>query len=139
MLVCDNGVMRNATSEEISAWEEAIANQPVPTPTPQEQGVILLRSMAATATNIPDKIARSIPDLLPTWDELLAGGEPIQPGVCLTHNGHVYRMVQPNAVTLQAHQPPGGEVMLAVYRPIDREHTGTADDHHSVGKRNGLL
>lgn len=128
MLVCDNGVMRNATSEEISVWEEAIANQPVPTPTPQEQGVILLRSMAATATNIPDKIARSIPDILSTWDELLAAGEPIQPGVCLVHEGQVYRMVQASAVTPQAHQPTGGVGMEAIYTLIDKEHAGTIAD-----------
>lgn len=128
MIVCDNGVMRNATSEEISAWEEAIANQPVPTPTPEEQGLILLKSMAATATTLTDTVALSIPDILSTWDELLAAGEPIQPGVCLVHEGQVYRMVQSTEVTPQAHQPPGGEGMLAVYRPIDEEHAGTQSD-----------
>lgn len=94
----------------------------------EEQGIIFLCSIAATATTLTDKVARSIPDLLATWEELLAAGKHIQPGVCLTYNGQVYRMVQPSAVTPQAHQPPGGEGMLAVYRPIDREHTGTADD-----------
>lgn len=38
----------------------------------------------------------------------------------------MYRVVQ--AVTPQAHQEPGGEGMLAVYRPIDREHAGTLED-----------
>lgn len=128
MLVCDNGVMRNATSEELSAWEEAIANQNALPTTPKEQGIILLRFMAATATNIPDKIARSIPDILSTWDELLAAGEPIQPGVCLVHEGQVYRMVQPSAVTPQAHQPPGGVGMEAIYTLIDKEHAGTIAD-----------
>lgn len=96
--------------------------------TPGEQGIILLRSMAATATTLPDAVALSIPDLLKAWPELLAAGKPIQPGVCLVHEGQVYRMVQPNAVTPQAHQPPGGDGMLAVYRPIDREHAGTLAD-----------
>ena len=40
--------------------------------------------------------------------------------------GFPYRVVQ--AVTPQAHQAPHDEGMLAVYRPIDREHAGTADD-----------
>lgn len=88
----------------------------------------LARFMAATATNIPDTVARSIPDILSTWDELLAAGKPIQPGLCLTHNGQVYRMVQPNAVTLQAHQPPGGIGMEAIYTLIDKEHAGTIAD-----------
>ena len=38
----------------------------------------------------------------------------------------MYRVVQ--AVTPQAHQPPDGEGMLAVYRPVSPGHAGTADD-----------
>lgn len=121
-----DGVVREMTEAEIKAWENALAVEE--TPTPEEQGLILLRSMAATATTLTDAVALSIPDILSTWDELLAAGEPIQPGVFLVHEGQVYRMVQPNAVTPQAHQPPGGDGMLAVYRPIDREHAGTLAD-----------
>ena len=88
----------------------------------------LARTMAATATGLTDTVALSIPDLLPTWDELLSAGQPIQPGVCLMHNGQCYRQAQSSAVTPQAHQPPGGEGMLAVYRPINREHAGTLFD-----------
>ena len=115
------------TPVEIAAWEEA-SSQPTPLPTPEEQGMIFLRAMAATATNIPDTVARSIPDLLSPWEELLAAGQPIQPGVCLVHEGQVYRMVQPSPVMPRAHQPPRGDGMLAVYRPIDREHAGTLAD-----------
>lgn len=97
-------------------------------PTQYEQAMSLTRAMAASATGLTDTVALSIPDLLPTWTELLAAGQPIQPGVCLMHNGQFYRQAQSSAVTPQAHQPPGGEGMLAVYRPIDREHTGTMAD-----------
>ena len=38
----------------------------------------------------------------------------------------MYRVMQ--ATVPQAHQVPGGEGMLAIYRPIDREHAGTAED-----------
>lgn len=124
--VMDNGIIRSPTQEEIAAWEEVAQNAPEPTPTPEEQSIIFLRSMAAAATTLTDEVARSIPDLLRTWPELLAGGEPIQPGVCLVHEGQTYRVVQ--TVTPQAHQPPGGEGMLAVYRPIDRDHAGTQAD-----------
>ena len=127
MRVFDGVEYRDATQEEIAAWESA-ASQPALIPTPEEQSIIFVRSMAAAATTITDEVALSIPDLLRSWPELLAAGQPIQPGVCLTHNGQVYRMVQPSAVTPQAHQPPGGDGMLAVYRPIDREHAGTLAD-----------
>lgn len=96
--------------------------------TKEEQTISLARALAAAATGLTDTVALSIPDLLPTWAELLAAGEPIQPGVCLMHNGQCYRQAQASAVTPQAHQPPGGEGMLAVYRPIDREHAGTLSD-----------
>lgn len=126
MKVYDNGVIRDATPEEVSAWEAA--RQPTPEPSPQEQAMTLARAMAASATSLTDAVALGIPDLLPTWDELLAAGNQVAAGVCLVHNGQTYRQVQSGPVTPQAHQPPGGDGMLAVYRPIEREHTGTLAD-----------
>lgn len=128
MRIFDGTEYRDMTADEIAAWQKDAEAIPDPIPTPEEQSNIFVRSMAATATTLTDEVARSIPDLLSSWEELLAAGQPIQPGVCLTYNGQVYRMVQPSAVTPQAHQPPGGEGMLAVYRPIDREHAGTQAD-----------
>lgn len=125
MRVYDNGYYRDATPEEIAAWEEA-ASQPVPPPGPQEQVMTLARAMAAAATGLTDAVALSIPDLLPAWAELRSAGNQVAAGVCLTHKGQTYRVVQ--AVTPIESQPPGGEGMLAVYRPIEREHTGTLAD-----------
>lgn len=96
--------------------------------TKEEQVTIMVRSMAAVATNLTDAVALSISDILPTWEELLAAGQPIQPGMCLTYNGQVYRMVQPTEVTPQAHQPPGSIGMEAIYALIDKEHAGTIAD-----------
>lgn len=125
MKVYDSGVYREATPEEIAAWEEA-ARQPAPPPGPQEQVMTLARTMAAAATGLTDAVALSIPDLLPAWEELLSAGNQVAAGVCLTHKGQTYRVVQ--AVTPMESQPPGGEGMLAIYRPIEREHTGTLAD-----------
>lgn len=125
MRVYDSGVYREATPEEIAAWEEA-ARQPAPPPGPQEQVMTLARAMAAAATGLTDAVALSIPDLLPAWAELLSAGNQVAAGVCLTHKGQTYRVVQ--AVTPIESQPPGGEGMLAIYRPIEREHTGTLSD-----------
>ena len=127
MRVFDGTGYRDATPDEIAAWEEA-SSQPAPPPSPQEQAMILARTLAASHTELSDTVALSIPDILPSWDELLAAGQPIQPGVCLVHNGQTYRQVQSGPVTPQVHQPPGGEGMLAVYRPIVREHAGTMAD-----------
>ena len=125
MRVYDNGTYRDATPEEIAAWEAAVS-QPAPPPGPQEQVMTLARTMAAAATGLTDAVALSIPDLLPAWAELLAAGKEVAAGVCLTHKGQCYRVVQ--SVTPIESQPPGGEGMLAIYRPIEREHTGTLAD-----------
>lgn len=90
--------------------------------------MILARTLAASHTELSDTVALSIPDILPSWDELLAAGQPIQPGVCLMHNGQCYRQAQSGPVTPIESQHPGGDGMLAVYRPIEREHTGTMAD-----------
>ena len=44
----------------------------------------------------------------------------------LNLDGTLYRVVQP--VTPQEHQPPNGEGMTAIYRPIDQTHAGTLED-----------
>lgn len=125
MRVYDNGTYRDATPEEIAAWEAA-ASQPAPPPGPQEQVMTLARAMAASVTTLSDTTALAIPDLMPHWDELLATGNQVAAGVCLVYNGQTYRVVQ--AVTPIESQPPGGEGMLAIYRPIEREHTGALAD-----------
>lgn len=119
-----DGVIREMTEAEIKAWENALAVEE--TPTPEEQGRTMLRAMAATATTLSDEVALSIPDLLPTWEKLLEEGKQVEKGVCLMYNGQCYRVEQ--TVTPQAHQSPSDDGMLAIYRPIDKEHTGTQDD-----------
>lgn len=124
MKIYDNGVIRDATPDEIVVWEAA--RQPASPPSPQEQAMTLARIMAASATGLSDTTALAIPDLLPTWAELLAAGNKVDAGVCLVHDGQTYRVVQ--GVTPIESQPPGGDGMLAIYRPIDRKHAGTPSD-----------
>lgn len=109
----DGKIVQTWTMEPIKATEE-------------EQATIMVRSMAAVATNLTDAVALSISDILPAWDELLAAGNQVAAGVCLVHDGQTYRVVQD--VTPIESQPPGGDGMLAVYRPINREHAGTMAD-----------
>lgn len=126
MRVWDNGTYRDMTPEEVEAWKAAQEQMPAPAPTPGEQTVALARAMARSATALDDETALAIPDLLPTWEEALAAGKELAVGSCLTNSGTVYRVVQ--ATTPQSHQPPGGEGMLAVYRPIELDHAGTEED-----------
>ena len=78
------------------------------------------------AAGIPDNTALEMPDLFKTWDEVLAAGAQLEANTILNNSGQLYRVVQ--AVTPQAHQAPHDEGMLAIYRPIDKQHAGTLED-----------
>ena len=45
--VYDSGIYRDATPEEIAAWEQSIANTPTPDPTPEERIAVLEEQLAA--------------------------------------------------------------------------------------------
>ena len=64
--------------------------------------------------------------MFPSWEDVLANGVELQKGRIISKDQTLYRVQ--NKVTPQAHQPPGGEGMLAVYRPIDQSHAGTLED-----------
>ena len=78
------------------------------------------------AVDIPDNTALEMPDLFRTWDEVLAAGAQLEANTIINDGGQLYRVVQ--AVTPQEHQSPHDEGMLAIYRPIDKQHAGTLED-----------
>lgn len=61
---------------------------------------------------LSDEQAVTVESLYPLWE----AGAAYDKGTLLRHGGRLYRVEQ--AHTAQAHQPPGGEGMLAVYRPL---------------------
>ena len=69
-------------------------------------------------------------ELFPVW----TAGETYPQGRRIQHEGIVYEVVAANGVTAEAHQPPNGEGLLAVYRPLSTDPstgetpTGTQDD-----------
>ena len=126
MYIFDGTSLREMSKSEESERINSMMGYTDPPPSPQEQAMTLARIMAASATGLSDTTALAIPDLLPTWAELLAAGNKVDAGVCLVHDGQTYRVVQ--AVTPIESQPPDMEGMLAIYRPVEREHTGTMAD-----------
>lgn len=84
------------------------------------------RVMMRDATTVTDAEALMMPDLFRTWAEALAAGAQLMAETVLNKDGKLYRVVQ--AVTPIETQPPDGEGMLAIYRPIDVVHTGEMDD-----------
>ena len=75
------------------------------------------RLYVQAATDVPDETALEMPDLFKTWEEALKAGKELPKDTIINDGGQLYRVVQ--AVTPQKHQPPHGEGMLAIYRPID--------------------
>ncbi len=131
-LYTDDGIPRYAladgapvlrSAEEIEA-DRAAMPAPEPGITPQLR--VAAMAFAASATTIPDAQALEMPDLFPTWETVPAEGKGLAAERVISKDGQLYRVVQP--VTPQEHQPPDGEGMLAIYRPINPEHAGTADD-----------
>ena len=81
-----------------------------------------------TATDVPDETAIEMLDLFKTWEEVLAAAETVAENSIINDGGTLYRVVASGGVLPQANQPPHGEGMLAVYRPIDTTHAGTMED-----------
>ena len=69
-------------------------------------------------------------EFFPVW----TAGETYPQGRRIQHEGIVYKVVAADGVTAEAHQPPNGEGLLAVYRPLSadpetgEEPSGTQDD-----------
>lgn len=80
------------------------------------------------ATDLDDTVALQMPGLFKTWEEVLEAGAKLPQSTIINDGGTLYRVVPTDGVTPQEHQPPHGEGMLAVYRPIDQTHAGTLAD-----------
>lgn len=88
----------------------------------------VVRAFASSADSLTDIQALEMPDLFPEWEELLEAGERLRENTVLRDGGKLYRVVQPGGVIPQEHQPPHGEGMLSVYRPVEQGHAGTEED-----------
>lgn len=117
-------VLESDAGAEITEAKEAVATSSKLT----GQMSVAARLYVQASADIPDDAALAMPDLFRTWEEALAAGTALAQNTILNDSGTLYRVVQAGGVTPQQHQPPHGEGMLAVYRPIDTTHAGTQED-----------
>lgn len=120
MRAYDDGVYRGMTPEEIAEWE-AMENLPTPPPTQEEQGLTLLRSMAAQTTTLSDTVALSVPDLLPAWS----------PDMGAVSVGQVCRYEDATYRCRQAHTPQAGwepPTVPALWTVVELSASGTQSD-----------
>lgn len=85
-------------------------------------------AFVADATTLTDEQALDMPALLKTWEEALEKGEALAYNSVIIKDGKTYRVAQTGGVTPLESQAPGMDGMLAVYRPIDKQHAGTIED-----------
>lgn len=109
---------------EITAAKDVIDNNAVVT----GQVAVAVKVYVRTATTIPDDAALQMKSLFQTWEEVLAAKKHLAGGTIINGGGTLYRVEGANGVDPMEHQPPYGEGMLAVYRPIDVTHAGTLED-----------
>lgn len=108
-------------NEEIEAIETKIALQP--------QIEHFARAYLSTATTISDADALAMPELFPIWPNgINAEGKYVKGQVIKDGENNILYRIVPESVTPLENQPPHGEGMLAVYRPIDVGHVGTEED-----------
>lgn len=119
MKVYDSGIYREATPEEIAAWEEA-ASQSAPLPSLQEQMFTFARSMVATAITLTDEVVLSIPDLTAPW----VVGEAVIEGNVRRYLDKTYRCRQDH--TTQADWTP--DATPAMWVVIELVAAGTIED-----------
>ena len=92
----------------------------------QDDARTLRAQIEAAAAHVPEEEALQMPAVFPAWVRYLRAEKEIPKDTIINYNGGLYVTMQ-TALPL-AHQPPDGEGMLAVYRPIEQQHTGTAED-----------
>ena len=112
---------------EAKAQEQEQAKAQAETILEQKSRANLVQTASFTASEF-SLLAKA--ELFPVW----AAGETYPQGRRIQHEGIVYEVVAADGVTAEAHQPPDGEGLLAVYRPLSIDSAtgetpqGTQDD-----------
>lgn len=127
MKICENGIYRNLTPEEVSAMEReqrkaALMERSRPL-SEGEVSRMLLREQINTLA-VDDNTALRMLEFYPTFEE--AVGKQVSKGYKFTHGGKLWSAVQPT-LTIEAHYPPGTGTE-SLYAEVCEAHDGTLDD-----------
>ena len=131
MKICENGVIRDMTTEEITAMQDAAARaeveekrRPLSSSEVQE---MLVRQQINTLT-VDDQTALRMRRYYPTFSELV--GHTVTQCTKFrlddSEDADLYKTIQPE-LTIQAHYPPGVGTE-SLYTRIDETHDGTKYD-----------
>lgn len=128
MKICENGVIRDMTSEEITAMQDAAAraeveekHRPLSFSEVQE---MMVRQQINTLT-VDDQTAVRMTEFYPEWKDLI-GKTVDKSEYKFQHNGKLYKTI-PATHTFQSDWVPGVGTE-SIYTRIDEEHAGTLAD-----------
>ncbi len=130
MKICENGIVRDMTVDEIAAMQEAAARaeaeekrRPLGIAEVQE---MLVRAQINTLS-VDDATALRMRDYYPAWADLAESGyTAAKAGFRFTHNGDLYKTAQPNLTFAVSWVPGVGTESL--YVRIDEQHNGSKYD-----------
>lgn len=131
MKICENGVIRDMTSEEEAQYAEMAAREAAEakhSPISESEVMSMLIKQQINSITVDDQTALRMRRYYPTFAELV--GQTVKQGTKFradgSENADLYKTIQPE-LTIQAHYPPG-EGTESLYTRIDEIHDGTKYD-----------
>lgn len=127
MRVCDNGIMRDATAEEIKAMNRAAvkaAQEAKRMPLTEAEVNRMLITKQVNSLAVDNNTALRMKEFYPTFDSIV--GQTVGEGFKFTHGGKLWQVIQPE-YTIQSHYAPGVGTE-SLYAEVCESHEGTEDD-----------
>ena len=127
MKICENGVMREATPEEIAEMESANRRyrlEEKSRPLTEAEVSAMFITQQINTLVVDDNTALRMKQFYPTFESIV--GQTVKKNYKFTHNGKLWRVVQAE-LTIQSHYPPSVG-MESLYTEVCETHDGSIDD-----------
>lgn len=127
MRICDNGIMRDATAEEIKAMRRAAvkaAQEERTKPLTEAEVNRMLITRQINSLEVDGNTALRMKEFYPTFDGIV--GQTVSKGFKFTHGDKLWQVIQ-QSMTVQAHYAPGVGTE-SLYAEVCESHEGTEDD-----------
>lgn len=127
MKICENGIYRDLTAEELAAMQsEATKASLIERTRPLTEAEVsrMLLAQQINTLTVDDNTALRMMEFYPKFDDI--AGQTVTQGYKFTYGGYLWSVVQPS-LTIQAHYPPG-DGTESLYTKVNETHAGTLDD-----------
>lgn len=127
MRIYENGIYRDLTPEEIAEMESANRRHRLEEksrPLTEAEVSAMFITQQINTLVVDDNTALRMKSFYPTFESIV--GQTVKKGYKFTHNGKLWRTVQPE-MTIQSHYTPSVG-MESLYTEVCETHDGTLDD-----------